>query len=544
MPRSEPPAAPPGAPSTRAPGAPAWSSVVVGLAATAIYLALAPAVSGDKDASEFTLVLATAGVSHPTGYALYTMLGHLFVLALHAAGASWAYAANAWSAVGGGAAIGLLHALAARLVPAGGRLSRRGRAWLALPPVLLLAIHPLWTEEAAFAEVYSWHLAWVAGAALAFTAIVERLLAPRAPGRRGIGRLALAWGLVVGLGLAHHATSALIALPLSLVLLFAAGRALRPVHLVLGALAALVPLTSDLWLVIRPRLGGGVVWPLLSPDWPGLVAHVTAAQYRQFLGRFAPSPESLHQLVSVVYPVLLPAMLLAVIAAARAPAGWRRTVGWSLVAAAGIQTLYTFQYGVADPGSYFLPAMALSLAMLPALIAGLAPAGARRDRTVPVLAGALALVGIVLGAVWIRGALERRDGFTRFDAYLHGMWEQVPDGPAIVVWPDDMYYRLIEYQQLRGEKPAATVLNPWLLTYPGPRRAFVASHGFDPTRGLTLPAARGPIQQDPAMMRYLAGLVGNVAAGVHEPVIVFDPRSGKVFPLGQGPGSSPADSTR
>src|SRR6516162_1282939 len=96
--------------------APLWS-VLVGALFGALDLALAPPVSGPKDAAEFTLVLAFGGVAHPTGYPLYVLLGHPFVQALHAAGASWAYAANAWSAVGGGVAAGLLHALAARLVP-------------------------------------------------------------------------------------------------------------------------------------------------------------------------------------------------------------------------------------------------------------------------------------------------------------------------------------------------------------------------------------------------------------------------------------------
>ena len=44
---------------------------------------MTPGVCGNKDASEFTLVLATRGVAHPTGYPLYTLLGSLFVHAAH-----------------------------------------------------------------------------------------------------------------------------------------------------------------------------------------------------------------------------------------------------------------------------------------------------------------------------------------------------------------------------------------------------------------------------------------------------------------------------
>ncbi len=78
-----------------------FGSAIVGLAALATYLVFSPPVSGAGDGSESTLVLATNGVAHPTGYPLYTLLGHFFCVLVHGLGASWAFAANAWSAVGG-----------------------------------------------------------------------------------------------------------------------------------------------------------------------------------------------------------------------------------------------------------------------------------------------------------------------------------------------------------------------------------------------------------------------------------------------------------
>src|SRR5262249_56008529 len=90
-------------------------SAGLGAAFFVIYLLLAPAVPGDKDSGEFTLVLATNGVAHPTGYPLFTILGHGFVRIAHALGASWAYAANAWSALGGGVAMALFPAPPVRL---------------------------------------------------------------------------------------------------------------------------------------------------------------------------------------------------------------------------------------------------------------------------------------------------------------------------------------------------------------------------------------------------------------------------------------------
>ena len=101
-------------------GSPWITSALLGAAFFATYLWLAPPVSGDKDASELGLALATGGVVHPTGYPIYTILGHGFVVLLHSLGATFPLAANAWAALGGGVAMFLFHRLALRVLPAGG----------------------------------------------------------------------------------------------------------------------------------------------------------------------------------------------------------------------------------------------------------------------------------------------------------------------------------------------------------------------------------------------------------------------------------------
>src|SRR5262245_31331470 len=123
------------------PHAARWS-VLPGLAALVLYLALTPDVSGDKDGSEFTLVLAFGGAAHPTGYPLYTLLGHGFASVAHGLGASWPWAANAWSAVGGAVAVALLHALCAALAPESLTRRRATRFCAALAPTALFALNP------------------------------------------------------------------------------------------------------------------------------------------------------------------------------------------------------------------------------------------------------------------------------------------------------------------------------------------------------------------------------------------------------------------
>ncbi|HSQ59245.1 MAG TPA: DUF2723 domain-containing protein, partial [Acidobacteriota bacterium] len=195
-------------------------AIAIALGALAWGLLLAPRGYAEGDGSELTLTLATAAVPHPTGYPLYTLAGHLFVRLAHALGLAWPAAANAWSAAGGAVAAFFLARLGAALaaVPRGAA-GRAGalpapsalpalRLLLALAPLAILLAQPIWSLAATQAEVSSWHAAWVAAAAWAAWRLASR---PRATSRAALG-----WGAIVGAGLAHHATSVLVSLPLTL----------------------------------------------------------------------------------------------------------------------------------------------------------------------------------------------------------------------------------------------------------------------------------------------------------------------------------------
>src|SRR5439155_23173455 len=132
-----------------------------GLCAFALYVAVLPATPGVGDSAEFTLALGLAGVTHPTGYPLYILLGHPFVKALRALGLPWAAAANLWSAIGAAVAVVFLVRFGQALVARG----TRGRWAMVAAPAALIGLHPLWIFAATQAEVYSWWFAWIAGAA-------------------------------------------------------------------------------------------------------------------------------------------------------------------------------------------------------------------------------------------------------------------------------------------------------------------------------------------------------------------------------------------
>ena len=82
---------------------------IVGILFFGIYaLTAAPSIAVLFDDSlEFQLVLPTFGIAHPTGYPLYTLLGGLWNLLLPVG--NWAWRANLFSALAGGAAVALVY---------------------------------------------------------------------------------------------------------------------------------------------------------------------------------------------------------------------------------------------------------------------------------------------------------------------------------------------------------------------------------------------------------------------------------------------------
>ncbi|MGC4117313.1 MAG: DUF2723 domain-containing protein [Myxococcales bacterium] len=486
------------------------------LACLVLYLLQVPPVSGDKDGSEFTLVLALGGVGHPTGYPLYSLFGHLFVVALHGLGAGWAFAANAWSAVGGAFAVLFLGALGLRLSPSG--LGKSARAVLAFLPLALFALNPIWTYEAVLAEVYSWHVAFVGACALAFVVLVDEVEGSKAWSRRRGLAVAAVWGALCGLGGAHHATALFVAAPLSLGLFWAARQKDRAggLEALVVVAAALLPLTSYLFVAWRAFHPAAWQWPTLAPSWPGIWEHLTGAPYRHFLGSFAPAAEQQALLARYVYPVLAPAMA-GTLAALSFPSRADRLRLWPLAAAAVLSTIYAFSYGVPDPTSYFLAPMALAV-----VLSGACASRLKAVLRLGVPAALIASLAIAaLGVAWTGTGLERRTVLIRFDERVHSMWDDVRFPEALVLWPSDMATRLQEYQLLRGEKPNVEAINPVLLTHPPLREAFQARHRFDPLEGVDLSLSDRPDD--------FAGVVAGVLnAKSPLPVILFDPRTESV----------------
>jgi hypothetical protein len=508
------------APRANAPAAspkmPDLDSLLAGIAAFIIYLLLAPHVSGDKDASEFTLVLATRGVAHPTGYPIYTILGSFFVRLVHALGGTWSFGANAWSAMGGAVSIGFFHALIARLLPA--QASSAQRRWIPLVAIAILLLNPIWTVETTLAEVYSWHVAWACGISCVFVGALRKLASRKFTDKELSKRAAL-FGFLCGVGLAHHATAVFVIGPLSVGLVFALWRArrLKFAPLALGVLASFVALTADFWIMWRAYHPAGFMWPSLEGKPASILRHLTGGAYTMYLGWFNPSDLQKFFLNWYVYPFLFPGIALSGVAAWRAHAPEDRVARWTLMASAIAGTAYAFFYGVSDPSSYFLAPLLLALATSATLL------DTKRVRAIAV-AAAIIVAAAVLSVGWVGIGLERNREFVRFDGMVHDMWNSMPFDTGFVFWRNDMYVRLREYQLFAGEKPGLAVVHPANLTHEAGRMRFIRRYGFDPLAGLTLnlPAVEAP-GRDEAINRYYDDIEHNVNRHSSLPVVHFDP---------------------
>ncbi len=462
-----------------APLAPAWTSWLAGGLAFAIGLGAAPVAAGDRDGSELTVMLATLGVAHPTGYAVWVLAGHAWVTLLRALGAAVPWAANTWSVAGAAVALGCAHALGRRLLAACG-VSPRPAALVAALPVLALAANASFAAGATVAEVYSWHVAWVLGGALFVASTLDAGEPRRGDAAWRLTRAAAA-GALLALGLSHHASAVAAALPYAVALALVLRP--RPLEWLAAAGAAALVLALAWGFVLwRSHHPTPAPWPTLGPGALETWRHVTAAGYRHYVGGFAPSSEDAAFLARDVWPWLVPSVLAA-IAWPWLGRGASRASRFALAGAALAMTLLPFGYGVVDPLPYFFAPLSLALTLLPAVIAAFAPL---RRAGLPL---AVLVAVVVIAVSWgTPGAIaDRNVTFTRADEFLRDMWSKVPIGRGWVIFDDDIHWRLVQYQQLDGERRALVVVEPRVLMDAGARALFQHRHGVDPLGGAAPP---------------------------------------------------------
>lgn len=436
----------------------ARAALLLGIVSFSAYaLSSPPALTWEhngEDGPEFAAVGALFGITHPTGYPLFTLLLRLAAAAGGGVGMEPARAATLLTALCAAGAVALLAGLLMEWLERAG--ATPGVAWCGLTGAALLAVSPNFWGQANITEVYPLHLLFVV------------LLLRLATSWRGsTARLALL-GYVAGLGLAHHLTTTLLAPP---VLLLAARRGrLTPRALAWAALALVGGVTLYAVLLLRSRLDPPLDWG--NPETLGqFVAHLTGRQYQNrlfhtelsvvlervatILGRHLPAQ---------LGPVAWPLGLLGVVA-------WARRAGAAvaaLLALFALQIAFVANYTIPDPEAFYLPAL-LAWAGLCAF--GLAAAvewlrGAGRDWRGGAAAWAPALLLawplLAAASTWPRVDLHRDDEATRYAREAVSMLP--PD--ALVLSEGDGRTFALWYGQATQRRFDAAVVYRALLEWP------------------------------------------------------------------------------
>jgi len=418
---------------------------VVALPLLVYLLTLCPTI-GPGDGAELATSGALLGVSHPTGYPLYTLISRLFVAAI-----PWGTAAakvNVVSAVFAALALFFLFEVLRT------RLKSGWSAWLAC---LALAFSRSWWLSSVTAEVY-------AMGAFFLTLLLWMGLGPAGGSR---SRVTVLCAYVFGVALTHHVTI-LLAAPFVLLSIFPDLR--RDRRLVLVCLTALlVPLTLYAYIPIR----AGLSPPFVFGDargWSGLWRHLTASGYR---GNLLPAgwetlvsgARSLPGYLGEGIPVfLIWAPFLGMIDL------WRRRVrllGW-LVVLAGPYLVFSLAYAIPDISAYFLPVHVV-LAVLAAAgfrwilemacRAGGSSSGGRAR--LPRVAASLALAGAVSGVFFWNLPWCDRNHHRIAEAYGRALLdtaERMTNGRAtLFALGDHAVFPLAYLQRVEHRAPRVTV---------------------------------------------------------------------------------------
>jgi len=423
------------------------TSAAVGLGAALLYGWTAAPTVGEFDSPELTAAAWHLGVAHPTGYPLYTLLGHAFTHLWSLGDAAWRL--NLLSALLGGAAVGVLFAVSRRLC---------GDARAACGAVALFALSPTFWSQSTLAEVYTLHALLTAGVWLCWLRFDE------VPSRARLAALAA----MVGLSLTNHLMTLLLLPALSLGVLARAwpsfSQWLRPAMLLPVLGAGLAPLLIYLYLPWAASRDPAVNWGDPT-SWPRFLFHVTGAQYHEMVGVPIGGLEAGLQAAGELGPVF--GSLWLVLAGVGLAQCRRRGIAAFVVAVAFVTSLvFALTYDVVDRSVFFLSALEAGTLLVAMGLARSLRALERRLPAALALWGrgsvAWALVAAMVFSVFLLHVREqdRSRDYAPHDLAVAGLAAAPPK--ALLFTMGSRGYPPVYASLVEGLRPDVEVVDLWL----------------------------------------------------------------------------------
>lgn len=466
-------------------------ALAAGLLAGVVYWrTAAPGVlAGDSGELQFAAWLA--GLSHPTGYPLYLILGWLWSHGLDALGlASPARAMTLLSVLFGALAVALTYLLAIALLAQsrpGGRSVGPVERSAALLAALTFAFTPTFWSQAVVTEVYTLHAALVA--ALLWLALLWRAEVRLFPKSRTSqsGWLLAALAFLFGLGLAHHRTTLLL-LPVLLVFLtwqapagYWRSRWRTALGLVLLALAPLllylyVPLRADATPYLSIDLWPGQPTELLDRSPAGMLSYLLgqgfAGEIQGPAQAMAAAPGLLQRFAAELTP---PGLALAVLGLAVLIARRQWPLLWLTGASFVLLTGFNLFYTIGDIAVFYIPPYLLACVWIGVAVAWLAETAGRLAgrRWIGLGEGASIVTAVLLAALPVyllvdhAAALDRSQDTAAADGW-QALLAANPAPDAVLLSNDrDELMPLWYGQQVEGVRPDLAGVFPLLLAEPG-----------------------------------------------------------------------------
>ena len=446
-----------------------WVGILVFVTMALVYqLTRAPSVTF-IDSGELAAVAAVMGIAHPTGYPLFTLLGHL--AAMVPFGTEVIVRLNVFASLLTALAVASVYALTLVAVKPGGG-SRRApphdvgaRSWMELALAAAGALvfgtsTTIWAQSVAI-EVYALHL-------LLLTLVIAAFMAGVREQRRDLGRVSrelVLGSFLLGLSFSNHLTTVLVVPGLGYLYLstFSIGRAslVRLLRLVPWFLLGLSPYA---YLLVRSPAGPPLDWG--HPSTVGrFIWHVSGKQYRSWI--FSGFESATRQLDYVVRR--LPdefSWIALLLAAAGFLVLWKKSRRrfWFLAILFVSCVGYSINYDIHDIDSYFILAF---------LVLGLAAAVGMREfavlaaaRIPTVLRPAVPAVCLALGVLQFfthRDAVDQSDNFLVED-YTRTILRSVDSNAVVLSYQWDYFVSpSLYYQHVRGEREDVAVIDKELL---------------------------------------------------------------------------------